>query len=169
VTAPPSTTASFDAIDDDAIAPLPPSDPTIEIAAVEMSPHDLAAFEEEEEKDKAPSSSRRPISLEEKMAEEDDAVPLHVAPPKSGPLPAASPAIELGGFDADPSTGVRRYDELLEKPARAASEAPAAAHAEPPSDARVATFIGHAPKELAALSFGELLDASLALLRDPTD
>jgi hypothetical protein len=46
---------------------------------------------------RAPGSSRRPISLEEKMleSEDDDAPPLHVPPPESGKLPAATPAIDL--------------------------------------------------------------------------
>jgi hypothetical protein len=158
-----------------------------------MSPGDLAALED----DRPPSSSRRPISLEEKMAEEDDAVPLHPPPPKSGRLPAASPSIEMG-FDADPSTGVRRYDELRAEPAAEAKPAdakPAEAkapepkpieakgpeapktHEEPeaalaaspaatavaPAGVPVARFIGRAPRELAAATFGELLDASLEI------
>ncbi len=85
------------------------SDPTIEAAAADVS---AEALEDEE----APSSSRRPISLEAKMSEpDDDAAPLHSAPRESGRIPAALPNLELA--DVTPSS---------------VENAPIGAHAEKP-------------------------------------
>jgi hypothetical protein len=92
----------------------------------------------------APSSSRRPISVEEKLkqlAEDDDAV--HVPPPESGKVPAA-PIINLDEPDVTP-------------PLR-----PETARATLPDAAEVASFIGDTPRG-EAVTFGALLDATLAL------
>ncbi len=134
-----------DAIADESPAPLeseppaPASDPTIEVAAVEVSQREIEALEEE----LAPSSSRRPISLEEKMSEVDDA-PLHAAPPESGSLPAAVPAIDLA-FEREAEAEAKRT------------------HAEPDVRAQVAVFLPASPPAPAAKTFGELLDAALSL------
>ncbi len=122
------------------------SDPTIEVAAAEVSRLELEAIEAseaDEAHDRAPTSSRRPISLEEKMSEPDD-VPLHTPPPESGALPAVSPAIDVG-FE----------------PAPAVMPAPRAIPMAP-KQVEVAAFVGHAP-DATAPSFGDLLDATLAL------
>jgi hypothetical protein len=121
------------------------SDPTIEIAAAEVSRLELEAIEADEVSERAPTSSRRPISLEEKMSEPDDA-PLHTPPRESGALPAASPAIDVG-FEPAPAP-----------PAMAAPRAIQVA----PTQVEVAAFVGHAP-DAPASSFGDLLDATLAL------
>ena len=120
--------------------PRPPSDPTIEVAAAEVSRTELEEIEEE----RAPSSSRRPITMETKMNEledeawespaGDEAPPLHTPPPESGKLPAASPALELE-----------------------------AVHPELPARTEVAVFVASPRSELAEKSFGELLEDALSL------
>jgi hypothetical protein len=127
------------------------SDPTIEIAAAEVSRLELEAIEAseaDEVSERAPTSSRRPISLEEKMSEPDD-VPLHTPPPESGALPAASPAIDVG------------FEPPAAPPAPTAMAAPRAIQVAP-TQVEVAAFVGHAP-DATASSFGDLLDATLAL------
>jgi hypothetical protein len=115
-----------------------PSDPTIEVAAAEVSRAELEALEA----DRAPTSSRRPISMEEKMNELDDVVPLHTPPPESGRLPAATPAFDLG-FEPEPAPHVVR--------------------AEPDPGADVAVFVGGPPGTSDVKTFGELLDDALSL------
>ncbi len=128
------------------------SDPTIEIAAAEVSRTELEAIEASEADeageghDRAPTSSRRPISLEEKMSEPDDVPLLHTPPPESGALPAASPAIDVG------------FEPPAAPPAVPAPRAIQAA----PTQVEVAAFVGRAP-DATAPSFGDLLDATLAL------
>ena len=150
VSAPPSLDRELD--DDDLLARPQPSDPTIEVGNVEVGHAELASFDDEP----APTSSRRPISMEEKMSELDDAPPLHAAPPESGRLPAANPAIELDLDTA--STGVHKLHAMLEAERSAelvertrASERPA-----------VAQFVGSAPTA-GASTFGEILDEALQL------
>ena len=147
---------------------LSPSDPTIEVAAAEVSRAELDALE-----DSAPSSSRRPISLEAKMSEpDDDAVPLHTPPPESGRLPAALPHIELAFEPAAPE----RSDVTL-----ARAEAPersevsvvrveegernemSVVRAEPPEDADVALFVAPPRGAPGRKTFGDLLDDALSL------
>jgi hypothetical protein len=134
VSAPP---VALDGLDEP--APGAASDPTIEVAAAEVSRAELDALEGD---DGAPSSSRRPISLEEKMSERDeDVVPLHAPPPESGKLPTAAPTIELG------------FEPPLAKEVTRATPAP---------QANVASFVGRAPAP-SAKTFGELLDDTLSL------
>jgi hypothetical protein len=133
------------------------SDPTIEAAPAEVSEAEMDAIEAA---DRAPSSSRRPISMEDKMSElEDDAPPLHTPPPASGKLPAASAAIDLEPLDSQPM--------LVAAPALASVPAPKitreSVRAEPLAPMEVAVFVGRAPSDLASKTFGDLLDATLAL------
>jgi hypothetical protein len=79
------------------------------------------------------------------MSETDD-VPLHTPPPESGALPAASPAIDVG------------FESPAPPPVPVAPRAVQAA----PAQVEVAAFVGHAPAPQEP-SFGELLDATLAL------
>ncbi len=129
-----------------------PSDPTIEVAAAEMSNAEL----EELEADRAPTSSRRPISMEEKMSElDDDVVPLHSPPPASGKLPAASPSIELEELRAQQSHSAPRHGgPELELEAE---------RAELPAHEEVPLFVGSPRRDLTAATFGELLDDALSI------
>ncbi len=121
VSAPPLAAESAEAHD--------PSAPVLEIASAEISATELEALDA----DRPPTSSRRPISMEAKMNEPDDA-PLHEPPPESGKLLAAAPAIELEGVK--PS--------LTPRP-------------------EVAVFVGTAGGKLAATTFGDVLDEALTL------
>jgi hypothetical protein len=105
------------------------SSPILEVASAEISATELEARE------RAPTSSRRPISMEEKMNEPDDyATALHAPPPESGKLPTAAPAIELQ-----------------------------AVQPELPPRADVAVFVTAPKGELARTTFGELMDDALSL------
>jgi hypothetical protein len=109
----------------------PPSEPTLEVVSAEISATELAALEA----DRSPTSSRRPISMEEKMNDAgDDAVPLHTPPPESGKLRAAAPTIELEAVQPDL-----------------------------PPRADVALFVGGPRSESPQKTFGELLDEALSL------
>ena len=123
------------------------SDPTIEVAAAEVSRAELEALEAEH----APSSSRRPISMEEKMNElDDDIVPLHTPPPESGRLPTASPAIELS------------FETKKAQP-EALPVGREVTRAQPSETADVALFVGQAPEARAPKTFGDLLEDALSL------
>jgi hypothetical protein len=150
VSAPPALGRELD--DDDLLARPQPSDPTIEVGNVELGQAELASFDDEP----APTSSRRPISMEEKMSELDDAPPLHAAPPESGRLPAANPAIELELDMA--STGVHKLQAMLD--AERTGELVERTRAS--ERAAVAEFVGAAPTSAAA-TFGEMLDEALQL------
>lgn len=130
------------------------SDPTIEAAAAEVSQAEMDAIEAD---DRAPTSSRRPISMEDKMSElEEDSMPLHASPPASGKLPAAS-AIELEPLDSQPmpvAVPVPAAGPRLTRESLRADSLP---------QTEVAVFVGRAPSDLAAKTFGDLLDATLAL------
>ncbi len=131
------------------------SDPTIEAVPAEVSQAEMDAIEEA---DRAPTSSRRPISMEEKMSElEEDSPPLHSPPPASGKLPAASPALELEPLDSQPMP--------IAAPVAVASPrlTREALRADPLPQTEVAVFVGRTPSDLAAKTFGDLLDATLAL------
>lgn len=144
------------------------SDPTIEVAAAEVSSAELVALQGLAEDIEAPSSSRRPISLEQKMSEPEEEAPLHPPPPESGKLPAASPAIDL----TLPEPRPREAAPEPVREARKEAEAPAApapretaAKASPASheEAQVARFVGVPPNADAMKTFGEILDEALAL------
>jgi hypothetical protein len=86
---------------------------------------------------------------------DDDVVPLHSPPPASGKLPAASPSIELEELRAQQSQSAPRHTgpELeLE-----------AVRAELPARDEVPLFVGSARRDLAATTFGELLDEALSI------
>ncbi len=123
----------------------------------------------------APASSRRPITLEEKMSElegEDDA--LHAAPPASGRQPAVPP-IDL---DVSPDVGAITGEErVAERPherprepspewardrVQIARDAPEVMRASPATSDAVAAFVGRTPEPRPA-TFGELLDDALAI------
>jgi hypothetical protein len=141
----------------DPLEPHAPSDPSIEVAAAEVSNAELEELEDE----RPPSSSRRPISMESQLDELDnewktapggdsfsyswrppteeapspgDVVPLHAPPPASGKLPAAAPAIELE-----------------------------AVQPELPAPTDVALFIPDPRPPLAESTFGAILDDALSL------
>jgi hypothetical protein len=158
--------------------PRPPaaSDPTIEVAAAEVSRAELDALAEDEE---PPSSSRRPITIEEKMSElDDDVAPLHTPPPESGRLPAALPTFELA---FEPQVNALRLEELptaselttvradAPEAAKAAKARDAREHgdvtvvrAEPPEETEVAVFVT-GRGAAGAKTFGEILDDALSL------
>jgi len=129
----------------------PASDPTIEAAPAEVSQAELDAIEEA---DRAPSSSRRPISMEDKMSELEDSIPLHTPPPESGKLPAASPAIELH-LDAQPASAP--------VPVAAPALAREALRGDPLSQTEIAVFLGRTPSDVPAKTFGDLLETTLSL------
>jgi hypothetical protein len=135
------------------------SEPTLEVS----EPADLSSAELEAIEEPAPSSSRRPITVEEKLlqlAEEDDAV--HVPPPESGKLPAA-PILNLEDPDG---TGVLRRpaeEKPTTAPAPTATSAePEVVRAEAAKTTEVAAFVGKAPAPKPS-TFGELLDLALRL------
>lgn len=154
--------------------PRPPaaSDPTIEVAAAEVSRTELDALAEDEE---PPSSSRRPITIEEKMSElDDDVAPLHTPPPESGRLPAALPTFELA---FEPQANALRVEEVstASEPTTIPADAPAAkardarehgdvtvVRAEPPEETEVAVFVT-GRGAAGAKTFGEILDDALSL------
>jgi hypothetical protein len=130
--------------------------------------HDLDGLDALEElvEDAAPSSSRRPITLEEKMREvegDDDA--LHTAPPESGRQPAALPIdLELSPDVAAVRGTEERVHTTHTTPAAHATSAPHVrpemTRPAPASGESVAAFIGLPPDPRAA-TFGELLDDAL--------
>ena len=155
--------------------PLAPSDPTIEVAAAEVSRAELDALVEEEE---PPSSSRRMITIEEKMQElDDDVAPLHPPPPESGRLPTALPTFELA---FEPEANSIRLEEVHEpsdlgpirveasavrveaSPDRERTEV-SVTRAEPPEDAEVAVFVAPTRSGVSAKTFGDVLDDALSL------
>jgi hypothetical protein len=134
-----------------------PSDPTIEVAAAEVSRAELDALEAEH----APSSSRRPISMDEKMSELDDDVPLYNAPPESGRLPAVSPTFDLTFVEPT-------FAEATEPGATSAIRAERPAVTRVPglpgtTESDVAVFVGAAPSGATPTTFGELLDDALSI------
>ncbi len=134
------------------------SDPTIEAARAEVTQEELDAIEEA---DRAPSSSRRPISIEEKMSEQEDLVPLHTPPPESGRIPSALPVIELQ-LDPEPASAPMPIAAHA-SPAEAPALARQALRAErPPAQAEVALFVGRAPNDDPPKTFGDLLEESLS-------
>ena len=133
---------------------------------------DLGVAELDEIDEPAPSSSRRPISVEEKLkqlAEDDDSV--HAAPPESGKLLAA-PILNLD--EPDVAAERRGHEERLTPPGGAVtpgivSAAGGAGGRATPETARatlaegeVAAFTGKTGEARAA-TFGELLDATMKL------
>ncbi len=142
-----------------------PSDPTIEVVAAEVSHGELEALEDGGEgevgdEDSAPSSSRRPISIDAKMSEADDVIPLHPPPPESGPLPAASPTIDLS---LEPATSLPLTPERAEPTATVVRAEPAVTVVRAESARTdVAVFVA-LESELGAKTFGELLDEALSL------
>jgi len=170
VSAPPISLDQFEPLEapDEGDFDQASSDPTLEVASAEIS---LDAIEEEE--DEAPSSSRRPISLETKMSEpDDDVAPLHSPPPKSGPLLAALPNLD---FAIEPSrepiapeaSDVSLVVAQASTPRAGATDAFPASGASvvraDPARADVALFLA-APQEKPALkTWGELLDEALSL------
>jgi hypothetical protein len=137
------------------------SDPTIEAAPAEVTQAEMDAIAADEESERAPTSSRRPISMEAKMSElEEDSPPLHAPPPASGKLPTASPAIEIEPVESQPMP-VAAIAAVATPSAKLARES-VRAEALPPQ-AEVAVFVGRTPSDLAAKTFGDLLDATLAL------
>jgi hypothetical protein len=150
VSAPPAKLElELDDSDPDPEPPSKPSDPTIEVAAAEVSGMELAAIEEAES-ERAPASSRRPISIEAKMAEPvEEEAPLHTAPRESGAHRAAVPALDVG-FEPIPA------------PPAAPSPAHEAIFATP-APAQVASFVGQTSAGRSPKSFGELLDDALSL------
>jgi hypothetical protein len=146
--------------------PRPPaaSDPTIEVAAADVSRAELEALAEDEE---PPSSSRRPITIEEKMSElDDDVAPLHTPPPESGRLPAALPTFELA---FEPQANSLRVEEVPKGSELTTVRAEgmdrsdvSVVRAEPPEDAEVAVFVTGRGAS-GAKTFGEILDDALSL------
>jgi hypothetical protein len=139
----------------------PPSEPTLPLGDARAA--SAASLDEIEEEEAAPSSSRRPISVEEKLKQlaEDDGV--HVPPPESGRQPAVPP-IPLA-FAPD-ETGVRRSDDLLQ-PTRIAPDAarptPISGNAlDAAASESVAAFVGKPPSPRPA-TFGDLIDQALKL------
>jgi hypothetical protein len=134
------------------------------VAAAEVSRAELDALEEQE----PPSSSRRPITIEEKMSELDDEVaPLHTPPPESGRLPAALPTFELA-FEPEAAAGAEAPDRTDKSTVRieATEERPemSVIRAELPSDhAEVAVFVNRPRSYPGAKTFGEVLDDALSL------
>jgi hypothetical protein len=128
--------------------------------------------DEDEEIEKTPASSRRPVTSppEERLADlafgtEESQPPRHTPPPKSGRLPAPPP----GEFDPD-VTGVRAAPVISD------DEAIASPHAEPSvlSGQQVRPNLGSGPsvhvvdvigeaQRFTPATFLDLLDASLSL------
>jgi hypothetical protein len=149
------------------------SDPTIEVAAAEVSSAELIALQGLPEDEEAPSSSRRPISLEQKMREPEEEAPLHLPPPESGKLPAASPAIDLTlpaesrarETPPEPPAPMREAREARAEAERtvAGASVHAATKVEALAEVQVASFVGVPPNADAMKTFGEILDEALAL------
>jgi hypothetical protein len=145
--------------------PLLPSDPTIEVAAAEVSRAELEALAEDEE---PPSSSRRAITIEEKMKElDDDVAALHPPPPESGRLPTALPTFELA---FEPEANSIRLEEVAEPSDVGTVRAEATeraevivTRAEPPEEAEVAVFVTPTRTGPSVKTFGDVLDEALSL------
>ena len=126
-----------------------------------------AEAEEEDEADRAPISSRRPVAPEpeERLAEmafgaEEPSPPIHTPPPESGRLPAA-PIVE---FDGD-TTGVREAPPIVQAAAAAQRTRELVPEDIRPTMAPVsdaADILGEAQR-FSPSTFLALLDASLAL------
>lgn len=132
-----------------------------------LPPADIEAVaEEEDEVDRAPISSRRPVAPEpeERLAEmafgaEDLSPPIHTPPPESGRLPAA-PIVE---FDGD-TTGVREAPPIAQAVAapRTRELVPEVTRPAIPPGPDAADILGEAQR-FSPSTFLALLDASLLL------
>jgi hypothetical protein len=170
VSAPPASHATYSGlgglgrldIEVDDFAPPPTSDPTLRAALPPSrgAPPEFGVLE-----DSAPSSSRRPISMEEKMNEAEDEG-FHPPPPESGRLPAAAPSFELT-FDS-PRLPVTPPSEPTRPEGPSPMHAIARAEIGPDPDAvsaevEVAAFVGEPRAPGTPKTFGELLDDALSL------